>query len=104
MGFSMGDPNHTPMVLDVMEFLRRFLQHALSTRFMKIRYYGFLNASCSTPLDKISSLIKLAFGFQIVAPDTTIEPLKAISCPQCGGNLLYRASVLPFRLILSAPG
>ncbi|MGE5306585.1 MAG: transposase [Alphaproteobacteria bacterium] len=29
--------------LDVMEFIRRFLQHVLSTGFMKIRYYGFIN-------------------------------------------------------------
>ena len=92
------------MALDVIEFLRRFLQHVLPTGVMKIRYYGFLNSSCSTPLDKISTLIELAFGFQIVAPDTTIEPLKTMTCPQCGGNLLYRASVLPFRLILSGPG
>ena len=26
-----------------MEFLRRFLRHVLSTGFIKIRYYGFLN-------------------------------------------------------------
>jgi len=92
------------MALDVMEFLRRFLQHVLPTGFMKIRYYGFLNASCSTPLEKIRTLIELAFGFQIIAPDTAIEAFKTMTCPQCGGNLLYRASVLPFRLILSGPG
>ena len=29
------------MPLDVMEFIRRYLQHVLPTGFMKIRYYGF---------------------------------------------------------------
>jgi Putative transposase. len=27
--------------LDVMEFIRRFLQHVLPSGFMKVRYYGF---------------------------------------------------------------
>jgi hypothetical protein len=28
---------------DVIEFMRRFLQHVLPTGFMKVRYYGFLH-------------------------------------------------------------
>ena len=38
------------MALDVMEFMRRFLQHVLPTGFMKIRYYGFLTPGSSVPL------------------------------------------------------
>ena len=34
------------LALDVMEFIRRFLQHVLPTGFMKIRYYGFMNPNC----------------------------------------------------------
>jgi len=30
------------MTLDVMEFIRRFLQHVLPSGFMKVRYYGFM--------------------------------------------------------------
>src|SRR5262250_2105933 len=36
--------------LDVMEFLRRFLQHVLPDGFMKVRHFGFLHASCTVPL------------------------------------------------------
>jgi hypothetical protein len=34
------------MALDVMEFIRRFLQHVLPTGFMKVRYYGFMSPAC----------------------------------------------------------
>lgn len=92
------------MSLDVMEFLRRFLQHVLPTGFMKIRYYGFLNPNCSVSLDKISTLIQLTFGFQIVTPKTKIEPIQLPTCPHCKGKLLYRASILPFIMSLSGVG
>ena len=39
--------------LDVMEFLRRFLQHVLPEGFMKVRHFGFLHASCAVPLATI---------------------------------------------------
>ncbi|NVM21885.1 MAG: transposase, partial [Desulfobacterales bacterium] len=38
------------MTLDVMEFIRRFLQHVLPTGFMKIRYFGFLHPGSSFSL------------------------------------------------------
>jgi len=92
------------MALDVMEFLRRFLQHVLPTGLMKIRYYGFLSPSCSVSLDKIVSLIELAFGFNISLPKIKIEPLKPFICSHCGGYLKFIASVLPFELIQSGAG
>lgn len=92
------------MALDVMEFLRRFLQHVLPTGFMKVRYYGFMNPSCSVSLDKIVALIELAFGFTIVLAKSNIEAPEPMTCPHCGGNLVYRFSVLPFRITLSGAG
>jgi len=92
------------MALDVMEFLRRFLQHVLPTGFMKIRYYGFMSPGSSVSLGKIATLIELAFGFEIETPKTEIEPFKPPTCANCGGNLKYIASVLPFNFILSGAG
>lgn len=92
------------MALDVMEFLRRFLQHVLPTGFMKVRYYGFLNQCCSISHDKVTALIELAFGFKIVLPKIKIEPLKPLTCSNCGGNLKYIASVLPIEINLSGAG
>ena len=92
------------MALDLVEFMRRFLQHVLPTGFMKVRYYGFLSPGSSVPLEKISALIELSFGFQIVKPETQIEPFDPPTCIHCGGKLKYVASILPFKLIKSVTG
>ena len=86
------------MNLDVMEFLRRFLQHVLPTGFMKVRYYGFLNPCSSVTLEKIRTLIKMACGYEIVYREPTIEPVSPATCPHCGGRLKYLYSVLPFMM------
>jgi len=92
------------MALNAMEFIRRFLQHVLPTGFMKIRYYGFLHSSSSVPLEKVSTLIELAYGFEIVKPETKIEPFELPTCIHCGGNLKYIASIQRFAPILSGAG
>ena len=92
------------MSLDVMEFMRRFLQHVLPTGFMKVRYYGFLNPASSVKLEKIAALIQLAFGFQLVVPKTVIEPAGPMTCKSCGAVLILWASVLPFKIVLADSG
>ena len=92
------------MALNVMEFLRRFLQHTLPTGFMKVRYYGFLNPASSIPLSKIRTLIELAYGFQITFREPTLVPDPPPTCPHCGGKLKYLYSVLPFMLPPAGPG
>ncbi len=92
------------MSLDVMEFMRRFLQHVLPTGFMKVRYYGFLNPASSVKLEKIAALIQLAFGFQLVVPKAVIEPAEPMTCKSCGAVLTLWASVLPFKIVLADSG
>ena len=92
------------MSLDVMEFLRRFLQHVLPTGFMKVRYYGFLNPASSVLLDKIRTLIELAYGLEVVWRKPKIEPTASATCPLCGGELKYLYSVLPFMMAPADPG
>jgi hypothetical protein len=92
------------MALDVIEFMRRFLQHVLPTGFMKARYYGFLSPAASLPLEKIEALIELSFGFQISKPEINIEPFDLPKCNQCGGKLNLVVSFLPFKLIRSGSG
>src|SRR5215813_5674091 len=43
--------------LDVMAFLRRFLQHVLPHGFVKIRHCGFLHASWAIPLATLRRMI-----------------------------------------------
>src|SRR5262249_26101563 len=76
--------------LEIMEFIRRFLQHVLPTGFMKVRYFGFMNPNCEVSLDRIRALIKLRYGFSLVLPKVTFEPRPPITCPSCGGPLKLR--------------
>jgi len=94
-----GSERWRTMHLDVMEFLRRFLQHVLPTGFMKIRYYGFLHPSSSVPLEEIRELIEISYGLEIVKLETHSKLVPPITCPYCGGELKYRWSVLPFQMI-----
>jgi hypothetical protein len=87
------------MALDVMEFMRRFLQHVLPTGFMKIRYYGFMSPASSVSLGRVRSMIELAFGFEVQIPAHKPEPVYVPCCPDCGADLKLRchifASLLP---------
>ena len=88
------------MELDVMEFIRRFLQHVLPTGFMKVRYYGFMNQNCKIQLDTISALIELSYDFDVTSHEMTIETRESNVCPRCGGKLKLKAIVLPSGVII----
>jgi len=100
-----GSERWRTMKLNAMEFIRRFLQHVLPTGFMKIRYYGFLNPSCSISLDDIRTSMEKIYGLEAVAEAITeTEAVTTITCSYCGGELKYAYSVLPFQMILPGAG
>ena len=70
--------------LDVMEFLRRFLQHVLPDGFVKVRHCGFLHASCAVPLATIRLLIGQGQPREGRPPPRTPPPPRAARCPTCG--------------------
>ena len=80
------------MRLEVMEFMRRFLQHVLPSGFMKVRYYGFLSPGTSIPLEKIEAMIELSFGFVLTKAKLEVPTLDPPTCIQCGGSLKFLAS------------
>lgn len=89
------------MVLTVQEFIRRFLQHALPTGFMKVRHYGFLSASFRVPIDEVKARVEMAHGF--AARPLNTEPdarsPKPMVCSHWGGALkLLRVMRAPTRL------
>ena len=89
--------------LDVMEFMRRFLQHVLPTGFMKVRYYGFLNAACKVPLENIRTLIELAYGFEVTMSEIKqMPPLPRPTCRSCGGSLKVLYISLPYQHLARA--
>jgi hypothetical protein len=73
--------------LDVMECLRRFLQHVLPDGFMKVRHFGFLHASCALPLATIRLMIVQARPCDGQPMQPKPPPPLAAHCPTCGAPL-----------------
>ena len=84
------------MSLDAIEFIRRFLQHVLPTRFMKVRHYGFLNPNSGLSIDKISQLITLIYDvIRDLLPKGPPRRKKRFRCSQCGRELKFLAFLKP---------
>ena len=85
------------MSLDAMEFIRRFLQHVLPTRFMKVRHYGFLNPNSRLSIEKISEIICLIHDvIRDLLPKIPSREKKGLLCPRCGHGLRLLAFI-PWR-------
>jgi len=90
-----GSNRWRTMALDTMEFMRRYLQHVLPTGFMKVRHYGFMNPASSVELEKVRSLIELAYGFDVDLPELDQQDDIHPRCPDCGGILEFRCWIHP---------
>lgn len=85
------------MVLDVDEFIRRFILHILPPRFMKIRHFGLLGNRNKT---KKLTLCKSLTNTKVLTKEniSPLEILKKVSgkdfnlCPVCGIGHLIRPS------------
>jgi hypothetical protein len=84
--------------LDVLEFMRRFLQHVLPTGFMKVRHFGFMNATCRITTDTIRQMITAYTGATLEQPRRTTTTPAQVTCPNCGAPLLVLRRVWPFHL------
>jgi Putative transposase/Transposase zinc-binding domain len=73
--------------LDVMEFLRRFLQHGLPAGFQKVRHFGFLHARCAVPLVTIRRLVGQGSPGKNPPPPRPPLPPRAARCPTCGAPM-----------------
>jgi len=71
--------------MDGIEFVRRFLQHALPPRFHRIRYRGFLHARGKSALQWLQTLLQVRLR-------STEEPERCSPrehrCPHCGEPML----------------
>ena len=82
------------MSLDVMEFIRRYLQHVLPCGFMKIRYYGFLGSGSSINPDDVRAAIELSLAFFVEKhPAAKKEKKPAPYCPHCRGTLIFHYAI-----------
>ena len=91
-----GGHRHRIMKLDSVEFLRRFLQHVLPDRFVRIRHYGFLaNRARKQKLPLCRHLIAQASGHHMItAPDLSafLQPAgdDHLRCPVCHAGTMRR--------------
>jgi hypothetical protein len=81
--------------LDVLEFMRRFLQHVLPSGFMKVRHFGFLSASCAIHTPDIRRMMAETYDVTPEPRPSQDAPSPPFSCPHCGGELLVIRRVLP---------
>ena len=79
------------------EFIRRFLQHVLPDRFVKVRYYGLLSPSNRHLLKRARQWL----GGSAVKPQTSGQgeavkaPTTAPRCPRCGSTLILVQTLRP---------
>jgi len=82
--------NQKVMTLSSLEFIRRFLLHVLPSRFMKIRYYGFLANICKAKsILLIRRLIGKDMSIKLFIQETLHEKVLRLTgmditlCPHC---------------------
>jgi len=68
--------------LEPMEFLRRFLQHVLPSRFCKVRHYGLHHSSKRKTIKLLQAAMSFAQGIELHKPPD-IKPPAPITCPRC---------------------
>jgi hypothetical protein len=77
------------------EFIRRFLQHVLPPRFIKVRYYGLLSPAQRQLLQKARQLLSATTSKLKSLDVKTTEPPAVLSCPHCGRPLLLLSTLAP---------
>jgi hypothetical protein len=81
--------------LTAQEFIRRFLQHVLPPRFIKVRYYGLLSPAHRQLLLKARQLLSATTSKLKPEAVKTIEPTPLFTCPHCHGPLTLLSPLAP---------
>jgi hypothetical protein len=90
-----ADQNRTKhCTVDALEFLRRFLQHVLPDRFVRIRYFGFLaNRDRGEKIRRARALLGVTAPLHFPARDKAV-----LLCPACRNHSADRSPVPPHDL------
>lgn len=77
--------------LDVIEFIRRFLQHVLPHGFMKVRHYGFLSPNFAVPIQRVRELICVLYQIlrDRLSQQKPHRKFKPLRCPACGHRMQH---------------
>ena len=84
-----------PCTITAEEFIRRFLQHVLPSRFIKVRYYGLLSPAHRQLLLQARQLLSVTISKLKTEAVKTTELLTPLSCPHCGGPLTLLLPLAP---------
>ena len=81
-------------VLEIFEFIRRYLQHVLPSGFTKVRHYGFLSPNSKISLKRIAELITqwiqdLGERLPRKRKPKVPRPKKPWRCKECGGTITW---------------
>lgn len=78
------------------EFIRRFLQHVLPDRFVKVRYYGLLSPSNRMVLNRVRLLLGSTQTNTTAGPQQShTGPPEPLLCPKCKTPLRWLAALSP---------
>jgi hypothetical protein len=77
------------------EFIRRFLQHVLPPRFIKVRYFGLLSPCNRHLLQNARHLLSPTTSKLNREAVKTTAPLALLTCPHCGGPLTLLSPLAP---------
>lgn len=94
-----GSRRKRRITLDVMEFIRRYLQHVLPDGFMKVRYYGFMSPNSRISKDEIRCMIELAHDFKIrIKPKKIDVEHPQVTCCKCGKEMKLIESIFAYEI------
>ena len=104
----VGSNRPRTTTVDVLEFIRRFLQHVLPAGFMKVRHYGFLNPNCALGIKEVRRLVMARLkNIEPLLSDPPQHPARhsfGPFCKDCGHMLVYLFSVIPQESCRAGPG
>jgi len=84
-----GSKKSRTMRLVPMEFLRRFLQHVLPSRFCKVRHYGLHHSSRRETIKLLQAAMSIALGCELAKPTACDQPAP-ITCPKCEAIMEFK--------------
>ena len=87
--YAHGQQSRT-MTLSALEFLRRFVQHILPRRFVRIRQSGFLASTCHAARVALARTLLSRSRPSAATPAVATEvPTRATwTCPRCGATMI----------------
>ena len=87
------------MTLNVIEFMRRYLQHLLPRGFRKVRHYGFLAPNFGVSIQRIRELICVLYetlrGW--VPQQPRRKTSRPLTCKDCGRRMQWFCYIPPLQ-------